>query len=126
MTRFPNSGMKWYIFRGNQYWRLSNLKQSSPDSGYPDKIATYWYELPNFFKDNYDALLYWPRKKTLYIFKDTKYGIYTYEQNKFVSNSTRFIVTDWHGLPNKVDAAVFIDALDAGYIFTGNQYYDQQ
>ena len=58
-----------------------------------------------------------------YIFKDTKYGIYTYEQNKFVSNSTRFIVADWHGLPNKVDAAVFIDALDAGYIFTGNQYW---
>ena len=123
VTRFLNNDRKWYIFKGSQYWRFSNLGQASPDSGYPYRISRYWHDLPDFFKNSYDATLYWPKAKTLYIFKGKKYGSYSYYADKFLSNSTRLIATDWHGLPSKVDAAVFIEALNAGYIFRKEQYW---
>ena len=41
----------------------------------------------------------------------------------FVMNSTGYISNDWHGLPSKLDAAVFIDNLNKAFIFRGDQYW---
>ena len=126
-TRFPyNSVVKWYMFKNEEYWRYSTLSkfdQLDPDSNYPKSIKAYWYELPQLFQKNIDATLYFQKEKILYIFKQTKYGLYRYDDDKFVNNSMRNISTDWHGLPSRVDAAVFVEALDMGYIFRGNQYW---
>ena len=115
VSRFSKSGNKWYGFKGDQCWRFSSLNPAEPDEGYPRNISQHLNDLPDFFKNNYDATLFWPKGEILYIFKGSEYGIYS--KHKFLTNSTRLIATDWHGLPSKVDVAVFIKKLNAGYIF---------
>ena len=117
-----------YLFTPDQYLRLS-LGTNRLDRGFPRTLQTSWPDIP----DNLDAASYaglWNNQPSnrLYLFKNGNYWLWDLEYDEPVTGFPRPISTDFPGLPDHLDAAVYSGTRNQSYankiyFFSGDSYW---
>ncbi|XP_072165170.1 matrix metalloproteinase-18-like [Diadema setosum] len=105
---------KTYIFKGSQYWRLTNR---DIDQGYPKPISEEFQGIP----DNVSAAFVWSGNNRVYFIKGSKYYRYSMKARRVDSGYPRDMSV-WRGLPDGVDTA-FQYSNRRTYFFFGSKYY---
>ena len=105
-----------YVFRKNQYWKLTD---SGVASGYPRDISEDWEGLPG----NLDAAFTWKNGKT-YFLKGSHYWRYSPGTfGKLDRGFPKDISKGFEGIPNNIDAAFVWAKNDKIYFFKGSNYW---
>lgn len=119
-------GGKYFLFCGNQVIVYQNCLENDEvivESGFPQRIESYYPNLPPEFQNGIDAA-----------FKGEDGRIHFFKENKVVSfnledrNITpRDVKQDWGIVPNHIASDGRVDAAFVGldgltYVFAGNQY----
>lgn len=90
------SNGKIYMFKGNQYVRLT---ETTVDSGYPKSIAAHWPSMPSSFNDGIDAaLMRWDNHK-IYLFRGTRYVRFSNVTDGVDSGYPNWIHKNWMPFP---------------------------
>ncbi|MDK1287960.1 hemopexin repeat-containing protein [Pseudoalteromonas umbrosa] len=91
---------KTYVFKGDSYYRYSDLNATSVDPGYPKKIAGNWGKnLPKEFLEGIDAIAVLPNGKT-YMFKGDQYIRYSDKSCSQVDQGYPLPIKDHWGFEN--------------------------
>ncbi|KAF2354216.1 Hemopexin-like repeat protein [Trinorchestia longiramus] len=103
---------KTYVFKGRQYWRLTD---DSVAPGFPRYIDEDW-GLPA----NIDAAFTWNNGKT-YFFKDTRY--WRFSNMTMDDDYPKQISAGFFGIPNNIDGVFVWSGNGKIYFFKGDQYW---
>jgi len=104
-----------YFFKGSRYWRFTD---GTLDDGYPKGMDVGFGGIPS----NVDAAMVWPANNKIYFFKGNKYWKFDPETSPPVSDSYPREISNWDGIPNKLDAAIRYSN-DKIYFFKDGKYY---
>ena len=124
---------KTYFFKGDQYWRFSEVGKL--DRGYPKvrilaqiSILITAIFLQDFSKgfdgipDNVDSAMVWAVNNKIYFFKGSQYWKFDPDKKPPVSSSYPRPVSNWEGIPNRLDAALQYKN-GKTYFFKDGKYY---
>ncbi|XP_077994492.1 stromelysin-3-like [Glandiceps talaboti] len=112
-TGFTAPNGRTYFFKGTRYWRFYK-HQLEP--GYPKEITGMG--APR----NPDAAFVWSGDGKIYIFKGSRYYIWSDYYERVIPGGVREIRKHWNGVPTRVDAAFrWMDGMT--YFFKGDKYY---
>ncbi|KAJ3654919.1 hypothetical protein Zmor_014071 [Zophobas morio] len=101
---------KYFLFKGNQYWEMTN---TSLKSG-PYNVKSIFLEFP----DNIDAAFV--VKENIYVLKHNVSYIIDYQKNKY---RRKLISVAFDYLPSNIDAAFYVPKEKIIYFFKGAKYY---
>lgn len=107
-----------YFFKNDEFWRFTNM---SLDLDFPKKISEFFPNIPTPL----DAAVVLPRDENIYFMKGSYYWQFDTRKNPPVSTNYPKSISEWKGMPNKVDAAVRLeeDGQPAVYFFMDHQYW---
>ena len=108
-TIFNSAEGHTYVFKGQQYWRLT---EEGVDAGYPKYISSGWEGLPG----NIDAAFTYKNGKT-YFFKGKQY--WRYNGRKMDGVYPKDISEGFTGIPDDVDGAMVWSGNGKIYFFKG-------
>lgn len=106
---------KTFFFKKGQYWRFRNKIRSS---GYPKSISVGFMGIPY----HVDAAFVWSGNGKTYFFKGNEYWRFDSRSDPPVSDRYPRPISNWNGLPDKIDAA-FQWKNGRTYFFSGKNYY---
>ena len=104
-----------YFFKGELFWRWENGRIAQSNPPYPRRIRDGWTGIP----DNLDAAFVWSGNGRTYFFKGDQY--YRYTRGRGADRGYPRHLSDWIGLPVKIDAA--LQWYGQTYFFRGAGYY---
>lgn len=107
---------KTYFFKGDKYWRFSEV--GIMDRGYPKDFSKGFDGIP----DNVDSAMVWAVNKKIYFFKGSQYWKFDPEKKPPVDRSYPRPVSNWEGIPNRLDAALQYKN-GKTYFFKNGKYY---
>ena len=107
---------KTYFFKGNKYYRFSEIGKM--DRGYPKDLSKGFEGIP----DNVDAAMVWAVNDKIYFFKGSEYWKFDPDKKPPVDKSYPRPVSNWEGIPNRLDAALQYKN-GKTYFFKDGQYY---
>lgn len=107
---------KTYFFKGDKYWRYSDVGRL--DKGYPKDFSKGFDGIP----DNVDSAMVWAVNNKIYFFKGSQYWKFDPDKKPPVSSSYPRPVSNWEGIPNRLDAALQYKN-GKTYFFKDGKYY---
>ena len=107
---------KTYFFKGSKYWRFSDVGKM--DAGYPKQLDKGFSGIPN----NVDAAFVWPVNDKIYFFKGSIYWKFDPDKSPPVDSSYPRPISNWDGIPEKLDAALQYSN-GKSYFFKNGRYY---
>ena len=119
-------GGKYFLFCGDQVIVYQNCLENHGvivESGFPQKIESYYPNLPPEFKNGIDAAFKGEDGK-IHLFKENMVVSFNLEDD---SINSRDVKQDWGIVPNPIATDGRVDAAFVGldgltYVFSGNQY----
>lgn len=112
-TIFNTADGKTYLFRGNQYWRLT---EDAVAKGYPKLISKGWPGLPG----NINAAFTYKNGKT-YFFKGKQY--WRYNGRKVDGDYPKDISEGFTGIPDDIDTAMVWSGNGKIYFYKGSKFW---
>lgn len=119
------SNDKIYLFKGNQYVRLTD---TTMDAGYPQPIVGNWQGLPASFTNGISAGLMHGDREALYLFDGTEYARMIEGVPCLMASNSETLCDytplhfGWGAFMTKIDAAVWRGDNDKTYLFSGEWY----
>jgi hypothetical protein len=119
------SNDKIYLFKGNQYVRLTD---TTMDAGYPQAIAGNWKELPASFANGISAALMHRDREALYLFDGNEYVRMSNGVPCLMSSNSEQLCAftplhwSWGAFMTKIDAAVWRGDNNKAYLFSRDWY----
>ncbi len=115
------SNQKVYLFKGNQYARLSG---SQMDPGYPRPIAGHWKGIPASFEEGIDGAFQRLSNGKIYFFKGSQYVRLT--ETEMDAGYPAPLTPNWTALPasfaSGIDAALMRGDTGQIYFFKDRRY----
>lgn len=112
-TIFNTADGNTYIFKGNQYWKLT---EDAVAKGYPKLISKGWPGLPG----NINAAFTYKNGKT-YFFKGSQY--WRYNGRKMDGDYPKPISEGFTGIPDNIDTAMVWSGNGKIYFYKGSKFW---